>query len=563
MLRKTVDGLARFIGLSAATLFFAGISYAQAPPQPWAQCPPVGFAKSCRLMIVINADLSVSIYAATNPTVPAYDSGSEDTLVGIVNKSSQAIASVALSGIGAMGKGIFAFDTDGICDTTNSSGDVPPPYPPGCPYGPTGYEGPGVSFTVSGGLSKCASGQFYCATDPFGATSGSVDFSPPLAPNASGYFALEDMLSPENIKPPKPPTPAPAPAPTPTGVTLRTIITTDTVPADCSGAPTPVSVFAPTAAKVVVYFLLDGVQLSDVVADNWVTPQNSSYYSGPWNAGSGSRCYSDYIDVAGKNAASLPGVWTIQVSLNGKLLTTVQFTITASLNLPRVGLFSHVVGGNGWTSALTLENTSSSTVTLNVIFRADDGTAVSLPLKIISQGTSRYTTASSVTTSVNPNATLRVETANQYGDTMISGWADVQGTGPINGYGIFRYYSAGSGTTSEGTLPMQTAFPAKLIMPYDNTSGFRAAGALVNLSTATATISATLFDDKGNQLGGPQTFTLPGNGHEAFFIDTSFTATKSNSGIVVFSNGSGSGTGGIGVRFSPQATFTSVPVVIQ
>jgi hypothetical protein len=155
---------AQLLAATGLTLLcaFAVPTCAQTPP--FNQCPAAGLDTSCRILIVYNADGSRRIF--TDPNVsPTYD-GIDDTLIGVLNNSPNPISSVPLKGDGD----IFGFDGDGICSPSIS------PNPPGCPFGPTGYEGPGVSFgSISADL-----------------TSGVANFNPPLRANGgSGYFGLE------------------------------------------------------------------------------------------------------------------------------------------------------------------------------------------------------------------------------------------------------------------------------------------------------------------------------------------------------------------------------------
>jgi DNA-binding beta-propeller fold protein YncE len=125
------------------------------------QCPPIGNDTGCGVLITINPDRTTSI---TDSGQGPYD-GSDDTLVGVQNNTNSFIAQISLSS----GQGIFDFEGDGICTQAGA--------PSGCPFGPTGYEGPGVSFSSTA------------------STDGVVVFNNGLAPGASAYFGLEDALS--------------------------------------------------------------------------------------------------------------------------------------------------------------------------------------------------------------------------------------------------------------------------------------------------------------------------------------------------------------------------------
>jgi hypothetical protein len=109
---------------------------------------------------------------------------------------------------------------------------------------------------------------------------------------------------------------------------------------------------------------------------------------------------------------------------------------------------------------------------------------------------------------------------------------------------------------SEGTVPLQSQYPTTITLPYDNTAGFVMGVALANLSTSSANIRADVWDDSGNQLQ-PATFTIAGSGHTSFVLPNQLPLTAGKRGIVRFQVTGG--IAGMGLRFSPFGTFTSVP----
>lgn len=154
-------------------LVFAGPVSAAPPTPPFTQCPAIGFDTSCAILIVVEPGGSLASYG--DPKQPPFD-GIEDTLIGVQNNSESGIKSIALSA--KVSPGIFEFDGDGLCSGENSSGEggfLPPPA--GCPFGPTGYEGPNTSFTIVNG------------------NEGSVNFTKGLGPKESTYFSLEGAIS--------------------------------------------------------------------------------------------------------------------------------------------------------------------------------------------------------------------------------------------------------------------------------------------------------------------------------------------------------------------------------
>jgi hypothetical protein len=129
------------------------------PTAPFTQCPAVGRDTSCGTLITINSDGSATV--SVDPTQPSMNP-TDGALVGVVNDSSAIMSSIALSGTG-----IFAFDGHGLCAAVNTPCLNP------TEYGPTGYEGPGTSFSV---------------TD---ASDGTLNFPGGFYPGKSTYFSLE------------------------------------------------------------------------------------------------------------------------------------------------------------------------------------------------------------------------------------------------------------------------------------------------------------------------------------------------------------------------------------
>lgn len=153
---------------SAITVLAACSAMPQAaladPAPPFSQCPAVGADTSCALLIHVRADGQTGVYG--DPSQGPFD-GIEDTLIGVQNDSSAAVSNLPLTA--TTGKALFGFDGDGLCAFGVT----------GCPFGPTGYEGPGVSFS---GISSDG-------------TSGTVSFSPAIPPGGHAYFSLEEALS--------------------------------------------------------------------------------------------------------------------------------------------------------------------------------------------------------------------------------------------------------------------------------------------------------------------------------------------------------------------------------
>lgn len=143
-------------------------------------CPPGNYGGSayagCNFQITQNADGTFT--TAVDTTQPFF--GGEDNIGGFVNNSGAPVSSVFING--GAGSDLFGFDGDGPFSN-----------------GPTGYEGPNTSFTATPGT-----------TD-----SGTVNFTTPIAPGGTAFFALE-----ETINASAPPTGGPGGNPVPEPATL-------------------------------------------------------------------------------------------------------------------------------------------------------------------------------------------------------------------------------------------------------------------------------------------------------------------------------------------------------
>ena len=237
----------------------------------------------------------------------------------------------------------------------------------------------------------------------------------------------------------------------------------------------------------------------------------------------------------------------------------VELSVTGSVSAEqsvRSGVLSHIAAGGAWTTVITLVNTSSAAAPVTVAFHNDDGSALTMPVTTTNQGATQTATTSSVNATINPHAPLLISMGDQVASTVV-GWADVTSAGPLGGFAIFRQTPL-TGSPAEGTVSVQSQYPTAVTLPYDNTAGFVMGVALANLSTSLATVAVTMWDDSGNQLG-TQNLTIAGSGHTSFVLPTEFPLTAGKLGTVKFQ--SGGGLAGLGLRFSPFGTFTSVPTM--
>jgi hypothetical protein len=230
---------------------------------------------------------------------------------------------------------------------------------------------------------------------------------------------------------------------------------------------------------------------------------------------------------------------------------TIQQPATSALT--RIGSFAHVSSGGGWNTRITLINLSASTVNAQVNLYADNGSRWGLPMTFPEFSSGTY--ASSIGVTLTPNDSVVIQTSAS--GPLAVGWADVQASGPLQGYLTFGVGSGGV-PASEGTVPLDTRLSNSLVLPYDNTSGAQTALAIANQTATPQTVSVTLYDQTGAQLSS-SSMNLPAYGHSSFFLTSNFSQLVNQLGIIQFQ--CAGGVTGVGLRFSPAGSFTSIPII--
>src|SRR5262249_21680288 len=103
---------------------------------------------------------------------------------------------------------------------------------------------------------------------------------------------------------------------------------------DSSNPPAAVTQFLTTDTQAALWFYVKGVKAGDVFSSSYYTPSGAFYApsSGPWDpSAAGDRCFNDTpVQIVGGQAASLPGTWTVKVTLNGVQVFQLTFDIVAT-----------------------------------------------------------------------------------------------------------------------------------------------------------------------------------------------------------------------------------------
>jgi len=201
--------------------------------------------------------------------------------------------------------------------------------------------------------------------------------------------------------------------------------------------------------------------------------------------------------------------------------------------------------GGGWYTALYFTNTTASTVSFDLNFIADNGTALNVP----GVGTTKHIALA-------PQATTVIEMLNT-GTTVNQGYATFSVPTGIAGYAVFRQSVPGI-ADQEGLTAFKTAAATSTAFTWDETGSAQTSLAIANPSSVPVTVTITAWDNSGN-LAGTATIPLAAGAKTASIMRTiaglSGIVGLRGSALVTVSTGNVSV---LALRFD-GAAFTSIP----
>ncbi len=221
------------------------------------------------------------------------------------------------------------------------------------------------------------------------------------------------------------------------------------------------------------------------------------------------------------------------------------------------GSMAQVASGGGWKTTFTFVNTGRGTAQFTLNFTDQNGHPLSVPLHFPQTGAG-VTTAASVSKTMIPNTSVIIETQGPDSQPVLVGSARLTTTGDVGGFAIFR--DGGSG--QEAVVPLETRASGSFIVGFDNTGGVATGIALANIANQAASVNTILRDDTGALLGNP-TISLPAHAQASFLLAPTYDVTAGKRGTVEFDTASGGQISALGLRATPNATLTTIPVLAK
>jgi hypothetical protein len=262
-----------------------------------------------------------------------------------------------------------------------------------------------------------------------------------------------------------------------------------------------------------------------------------------------------------RGVAEFTGTPTVPLAGLGLRFNRASKTFTSFDAIPLQGggvpttgqIISQLADGLGWRTSIILVNTDDVPASFTLRFWRADGSPMTLPL-----GTDG--TAPVVSGQIPGGGSRTIQTDGSAA-SLQQGWAELITLQAISGTAVFRQQVTGR-PDSEAAVPVVSSSggPRPLILPFDNAHGFITGVALVNRdATQAATVTANLRDENGSIIS-TGSINLPARGQVAFSLPDRFSTVSDRRGVAEFS-ASGQELYGLGLRFSPAGTFTSLPTL--
>jgi pseudomonalisin len=323
----------------------------------------------------------------------------------------------------------------------------------------------------------------------------------------------------------------------------------------CS-TPPQVTSFSAASPSVWIYFNLNGVNIGDSGAIEFIQPNGVVYKTLTLTSNlSGNVCFNAAIDIAGYPPASDPGTWTIQTFWNQATtpLFSVNFIIGSPTAGPPTGVLPQFAVGGAFVTDFYVIDSGSALGSFSISFFADNGSPSAVP----------YSSAPvTILSGTAPAGGAKFYEVGTPQGAAESGSAVISAAPSTTIQALFRRQGS-DGSYYEAAIPAATG-SSQVLLPFDATT-FSGNGAqiytglaIANLDASnSANLSCTARDSAGKVI--PDAISAPvlnPLGHWANYL---FPALNGLRGTLDCT--SNTPIGAIGIRALGTNALSSLPVI--
>jgi hypothetical protein len=217
-------------------------------------------------------------------------------------------------------------------------------------------------------------------------------------------------------------------------------------------------------------------------------------------------------------------------------------------------VFSQLATGGGWATTIFLTNLGNTRQSGDLDFWTPTGGLWSFP--------GRTGRGDRFSVTLEPGATAIIESDDT--GQLQQGWASLTRNTPegtnLVGAAVFRQRVAGR-PDFEASVPLTSYFDRRVVLLFDNTSGFVTAAAMVNSSQSALSLTCTVRDSGGRTLESVLV-PVPSFGQAVFTFPDRFPQSRNLRGSVLCSAPSDD-LSALVLRFNPGGAFSYFPIMVN
>lgn len=221
------------------------------------------------------------------------------------------------------------------------------------------------------------------------------------------------------------------------------------------------------------------------------------------------------------------------------------------------GAMPQLAFGSNWKTSILLNNTSTSAQSVRLRFWNDSGTPLTVPLIIRAQSSQSTDQSNLLDLTLPANGSVTLETGAA--ETLQTGWVAVEASDAVTGFGVFSQTGANGGV-QEATVPLETRQASAFLTNFDLTSGYATGLAVANHTGAELSLEFIARGRDGAVIAST-TFYYPAHAHGSFELGSNWPDIAGRTGTLEVRAAQPGSFSMLGLRFHPQGSFTTLPVI--